>query len=333
MPTKHLMELSPEEVQEFCNEALELLDQAEPALLSIEKGASFADQYDAIFRVFHSLKGGAGMLGLNALQNHMHQLENFFSKCRTAGKLLPAQISYFLNGVDAARKLLNNQPITFNYDFPTANDSSKANSNPATTTTVAAPASAPAPTTSKRSDKTQVYLVDDEPELLMITKEILEAADCECQTFQLASHLLEAIKKQIPDVVVSDMNMPKMTGLDMLKQIKAIAPDLPVIFLSGFLSKEVLINAIGEGLFGAIEKPCNYNVLINMVMNAARYSASAKLLNQSIHLIMYQFADLEDFLIKQGKQDIANSIKKDLDALMEQKQKLRKLSKVTKSAA
>ena len=64
------MDLSTEEIREFKNEALELLDEAEQSLLSLEKGGDFSKTYAAVFRVFHSLKGGAGMLGLQELQSH-----------------------------------------------------------------------------------------------------------------------------------------------------------------------------------------------------------------------------------------------------------------------
>lgn len=108
---------SAEELLEFKTEASELLDQAEDALLKIDKGASYKSNYDSIFRAFHSLKGGAGMLGMDALMKHMHHLEDHFQQCKNDEVLPKNRVSYFLSGIDGARTLLNNQSIEFKYDY------------------------------------------------------------------------------------------------------------------------------------------------------------------------------------------------------------------------
>ncbi|WP_369676875.1 Hpt domain-containing protein, partial [Enterococcus faecium] len=56
------MEFSQAEIEEFKLEALDLLEAAEDNLLQLDRGATLATHYDAIFRCFHSIKGGAGML-------------------------------------------------------------------------------------------------------------------------------------------------------------------------------------------------------------------------------------------------------------------------------
>jgi chemotaxis protein histidine kinase CheA len=54
------MDFSQEDIQEFCQEATELLEAAEESLLSLNKGEDFQTNYDAIFRAFYSTKRGLG---------------------------------------------------------------------------------------------------------------------------------------------------------------------------------------------------------------------------------------------------------------------------------
>ena len=70
------MKFSEEDIAEFRAESADLLDQAESALLKLDQGGEFKSHYEAVFRVFHSLKGGSGMLDLKEMQSHMHKLEN-----------------------------------------------------------------------------------------------------------------------------------------------------------------------------------------------------------------------------------------------------------------
>lgn len=67
------MSFSQEEVEEFESDAMEMLDSVERDLLALDKGGELKAIYDAIFRVFHSLKDAAGMMALHALQEHFHR--------------------------------------------------------------------------------------------------------------------------------------------------------------------------------------------------------------------------------------------------------------------
>lgn len=108
------MGASSEEMEEFKIEAVEMLDEAEGKLMSLDKGGEFKPTYDAVFRVFHSLKGASGFLGLEELQHHMHQLESQYQELQNRG-MSKKDIGYFLSGIDGARKLLESESISFDY--------------------------------------------------------------------------------------------------------------------------------------------------------------------------------------------------------------------------
>lgn len=334
----------PEEMlQEFNIEATDLLDQAETDLLKAESG-NYGQIYDSIFRVFHSLKGGAGMLGLVDLQKHMHSLESILTGTKGKAALSKAESDFFLAGVDASKKLLDGQKIVFSYileseQAPAASTSSLAAPASAQPTASAvsraapqvassSPASRPAPAATVPLNKSLekpiglAYAVDDEPEILSLISDSLGEANIECKTFEDPMQLFEACKTRVPDLILSDIKMPQMSGLEVLKKLRGDGIESPVILVSGWITKEALLTALESGVHTALEKPFNHTTLINHSLAALRHYHLQKMLRRSINLLLYQFTDLDDFLVSSGKTDAAQSIRTELKALMEQNKAL-----------
>lgn len=107
---------SEEEIEEFKVEALELLDGAEKSLLSLDDGGDFRTCFDTTFRGLHNLKGAAGMMELDRLQAHTHELESIFMKFKSADSIPKHYISFFLRGIDAAKVILDGDEVQFNYN-------------------------------------------------------------------------------------------------------------------------------------------------------------------------------------------------------------------------
>ncbi len=110
------MSFSGEELDEFKAESLELLENAEKQLLSIDKGGDFRAAFDATFRCFHNLKGAAGMMDLEKLQVHTHKLEELLMGFKEATSMPKPYVTLFLRGIDASRILIDGGDVTFNYD-------------------------------------------------------------------------------------------------------------------------------------------------------------------------------------------------------------------------
>lgn len=310
---------SAEELLEFKTEASELLDQAEDALLKIDKGASYKSNYDSIFRAFHSLKGGAGMLGMDALMKHMHHLEDHFQQCKNDEVLPKNRVSYFLSGIDGARTLLNNQSIEFKYDLPGSATATAAAAAPVKSATATK-----AGTTSDE-DKLLIYMIDDEPDILEILTDIVEGAGFRAKTFTSAKEAIANIKKDKPCTVLTDMSMPEMTGYEVLQNISTIDPDIPVVFVSGYLNKEVIIDSMRFGVFGAIEKPFKDSQVIAMLMNSTKRYQIWSLLNKSINLFLYQFHEFDEYLKNKGDEMVRELINKELKNLLEARRQFREI--------
>lgn len=113
-----------------------------------------------------------------------------------------------------------------------------------------------------------VYFVDDQIEVLEVFSNFL-LNDFNVEIFQEPEELLIKLAHgRTPGVVISDLNMPKMNGLDLAKKVRRLNPSIRVILLSGSMDRETSIQACNIGVFSIIEKPINPKLLINTVKRA-----------------------------------------------------------------
>jgi DNA-binding response OmpR family regulator/HPt (histidine-containing phosphotransfer) domain-containing protein len=323
--------LSVEEIEEFKVEAEELLEVAESSLLALDKGGDFGKYYDAIFRAFHSVKGAAGMLNWSSLQHHMHLIENHFQQCKGLSSLAKVRVTYFLDGIDASRKLLALQEIDFKYELPGEGESRKSaieakgplpgQKAPPSVLEKRVPPSAPRPILNKNS--IPVIVLDDEPDIVEILTEILTDGGYEVFGYTSSELALQEVALKKPQAFFSDMNMPNLSGLDVLRAINKIDSDIPLIFVSAHLSKEILIESLSYGVYGAIEKPFNVNQILAIAENATRRYQLGMLLNRSMNFVMYQFSALEEYLTEKGLIEIKEMMVKEMQLLLDVRRELR----------
>ena len=114
----------------------------------------------------------------------------------------------------------------------------------------------------------RVLIVDDEEELALTIAERLEIRGIKAQTISDGDLVLNLIKTDTPDVVVLDVMMPGIGGLEILKQIKSFDQNIPVILLTGYGSKERSIEGMNLGAFDYVLKPCNLDDLIIKIQEA-----------------------------------------------------------------
>lgn len=76
-----------------------------------------------------------------------------------------------------------------------------------------------------------------------------------------------------PDIILTDMRMPKMTGLEFLTKLRAGNFSVPVIFMSAYTDKEVLLNAVNQSIGGFIEKPFDLIEVRNRLVSVGQITA------------------------------------------------------------
>lgn len=314
--------MDEEVLEEFRLEAEELLTEAEEVLLKIESAEDFAGEFNKIFRSFHSLKGAAGMFEIDVLQSFMHTIEDQFESTRDQGSMEQAQVDYFLMAVDSARKILAGQEVDFD---TTQFGSDAAPSEEATQIREEAQAKADANELPAGSPGL-VYVVDDEEFICESLSEILKDYKYEVVSFTDPTETLRACIERAPDLVCTDLKMPQMSGLELLKGIRSKKIECPVVFITGFIDNDLLMEGMESGASGFLEKPFEEHQVIGLVSNAIERLKTWKLLNKSINYILYQFNDLDSYLEQQGKNALRQSLRKELQDLLQLRKALMKSS-------
>jgi EAL domain-containing protein (putative c-di-GMP-specific phosphodiesterase class I) len=131
--------------------------------------------------------------------------------------------------------------------------------------------------------RTTVLLVDDEPVVLRSFERLLRGVGnvVPCST---ASTAIERVRQGGIDVVVSDISMPGMSGLDLLREIRSFDQDLPVILATGLPTVETAAGAIEHGVFRYLTKPIHTALLRGTVAQASQLYRLARLKREALDL-------------------------------------------------
>lgn len=116
----------------------------------------------------------------------------------------------------------------------------------------------------------RVLLVDDEEEFRKTLATRLQMRNLEITENDSGEAALETMNHQTFDVVVLDIRMPGMDGIETLQRIKKLQPGAEVIMLTGHASMESGIDGMYFGAFDYLMKPCDINDLIVKIQNACQ---------------------------------------------------------------
>lgn len=103
--------------------------------------------------------------------------------------------------------------------------------------------------------KERILIVDDQLGIRLLLKEILQKEGY--STFQAANgyQAIEITKKENPDLVLLDMRLPEMNGIEILQELKKISPDIRVIIMTAYGEQELIDTAKNIGILDYITKP------------------------------------------------------------------------------
>ena len=116
-----------------------------------------------------------------------------------------------------------------------------------------------------------VLIVDDEPMILHSLKGLLSDEGFEILTAPNGYECLKTIENESPDLVLLDIWMPGIDGIETLKEIKKIQASLPVIMISGHGNIDTAVTATKYGAFSFIEKPISIDKVIVAINNALNF--------------------------------------------------------------
>lgn len=116
-----------------------------------------------------------------------------------------------------------------------------------------------------------ILVIDDERSILQSLKGILSDEGYQTLLAENGKEGLEICEKEVPDVVLLDIAMPGMDGMEVLKRIKEVLPFVPVIIMTGHGSIDMAVKAIKLGSYDFLEKPLEMDKLLLTVKNAIDY--------------------------------------------------------------
>ena len=115
-----------------------------------------------------------------------------------------------------------------------------------------------------------ILVVDDHVILRKGLGVILRKEFKNCEFFEASNgnEALSVLRKENIDIVLSDISMPELNGIDMLKQIKALQINTPVLILSMQAEDQYALRVLKAGAYGYIKKDCKPELLISAIKNS-----------------------------------------------------------------
>jgi putative nucleotidyltransferase with HDIG domain len=152
----------------------------------------------------------------------------------------------------------------------------------------------------QESPESRILIVDDEPEITEILADLL-STELECETAGSAEEALVRLRQSEFNLVISDITMPGMSGLEMVPHVKRISPDTVVVMISGLQTVESAIEALRLGAFDYVMKPFDLRQVEAVVMRALEHHqlivAKQRYENHLEELVEQRTAELDRALV------------------------------------
>lgn len=319
--SKSDLKRSEEELSAFKAEALDALREVEQGLVSINIGRKTQENFETVCRYLHAIHAGAKVNGLSDLSQHINNLFSLMLKVESDKTHRSDGIYFILQGCREARKYFAGEKAEFKTIASLNEAAKKINKD-----ILDWYRDIFAHVKSATGSKGLVMAVDDDPDIGLLMQKQLEDCQFDVEVFDSGEKLLSRLSSQTPDLILSDYNMPGYNGLDLMKKVHETYPEIPFLFVSACLTKEVVLEALKQGAYGFVEKPVDEIRLVLMIETAIARDRATKLINRSINFLKYNFAELTETLSKQGKAALLNSLRLELEDISRQQKKLNSLS-------
>ena len=114
----------------------------------------------------------------------------------------------------------------------------------------------------------KILVIDDERSIRNTLKDILEYEKYEVDLAEDGNKGIDMIRKNEYDIILCDIKMPGMDGIEALEKIQILSPDTPVVMISGHGNIDTAVDSIKKGAYDFIEKPLDLNRLLITIRNA-----------------------------------------------------------------
>ena len=119
------------------------------------------------------------------------------------------------------------------------------------------------------ADPINVWIIDDDRSIRWVLKKALERDGMQAVDFETGEAALAAIESDPPDVLITDIRMPRLDGLALMKRVHGVDPGLPVIVMTAHSDLDAAVSAYEGGAFEYLPKPFDVEEAIDLVRRAA----------------------------------------------------------------
>lgn len=161
-------------------------------------------------------------------------------------------------------------------------------------------------------DTIEVLLVEDDRDLSQALTEILEQASYCVRPVMRAEAALELVHADWPGVILSDLRMPGLSGLDLLDCVKEKAPEVPFIMITGHGDVASAVRAMRAGAHDFLEKPCEPQILLDVLKRASEMRR-LQLENHQLRQSLARRPDLRSRLI--GSSSVMQELRRKTEVL------------------
>lgn len=124
--------------------------------------------------------------------------------------------------------------------------------------------------------KAEIWVIDDDQSIRWVIDKALKKADFKVRTFADASDLEQQLKASRPNVIMTDIRMPGIDGLALLRRLQTLHPELPVIVMTAHSDLDSAVAAFQDGAFEYLPKPFDLNEAVQVVERACQQQTVAK---------------------------------------------------------
>jgi len=119
-----------------------------------------------------------------------------------------------------------------------------------------------------------VWVIDDDDSIRFVLQRALEKGDMKVESFTSANEIIDLLDRKRPDVIVTDIRMPGISGLDLLTAINEKAPEIPVIVMTAHTDLDSAVTSYKKGAFEYLPKPFDLNDAVGLVRRAIEHCRS-----------------------------------------------------------
>ncbi len=350
---KHMNEASFEaELRDvFLAEAEEIIEDAEKALMEIEENPDNFQKINLIFRLIHTIKGSALVAGFKQLGEFAHKFETVLGKIRDRKiDMTPATMDVMLAGNDHFKTFVSalrqNPQATIEGETiearlglidqesqvklkdveksppvgtPALPIARQAEAQPTVTAPeVRAKESARIAKSPPSPRGVKVLVCDDEPYILELIGEILVGAGYTPVCCSGAIEGLQVLKNEKVDIVITDYQMPQMTGIDFVRKIRDFNQFMPIIVISGHSSREHFKTYLEIGVDEFLDKPFSIDALLIALRRAEKDKAMNEAVIDLSRLTFKAYVSLEkmDHLLSTSDQSLLVNERSNFSAIL-----------------